>query len=109
MLEYPIDVKRVSSDLCRAVWVDFPDFPQGRGANEQQAFNALIDASFSMIADVVARGSYPQPSPAEGRPVVTFEEPRKMAQQHMRHLLSVTPAGTRMITYSWTNELAYIE
>jgi hypothetical protein len=109
MLRYPVDVKRVSSDQCRAVWVDFPDLPRGLGANEQQAFNALIDNSFAMVADLVARGLHPEPSPAEGREVVTFDDVKKMSPLHLRHLLAVTPNGYRMLTYSWTNDLAYVE
>ena len=109
MLRYPVDVKRIASDKCRALWVDFPDFPRGEGLDEQQALEALIDKTFNVIAEVIAQRRHPKPSPIEGRPTVAFDEPQEILAPHLRHLLSVTPAGAKMITYSWTNDLAYIE
>ena len=109
MLEYPIDIKKVSSELYRAIWVDFPDLPRGQGATAQAAFQALVDNSFSIVADAVARSIHPDPSPSEGRPTVSFSEPSYFVPPHQGRLLSVTPRGTSMKTYGWSNGLAYFE
>jgi len=109
MLSYPIDIKQISSDTFRAIWVDFPDFPQGRGKGAQEAFDALIDSSFGAVADFVASGRAPQPSVADGRPCVTFEPPKFLSPPHIGRLISITPSGTAMKNYSWTNGATYVE
>jgi hypothetical protein len=109
MLRYPVDVKQVSSERFRAVWVDFPDLSRGEGLSARAAFEALIDRSYSAIADLVATGRYPPPSPAEGRPVVSFSLPGQILAPHLARVLAVTRRGTEMATYSWTNDIAYVE
>jgi hypothetical protein len=109
MLHYPIDIKRVSSDLYRAIWVDFPDLPRGQGATAEAAFRALVDQSFSIVADVVARNLHPEPSPSEDRPTVSISAPGHFVPAHQHRLLSITPRGTSMRTYGWSNGLAYFE
>jgi hypothetical protein len=109
MLIYPIDIKQVSSDLYRAVWVDFADLPRGQGPTAEAAFTALVDKTLSIVADAVARNVHPEPSPSEGRPTVNLTAPSHFVAPHQGRLLSVTPRGTSMKTYGWSNGLAYFE
>ena len=109
MLSYPIDIKQVSSELYRAIWVDYPDDLRGEGASAQAAFEALINRSYGIIADLVAAGRHVPPSPADGRPVVTFSPPAEIKAPHIGRILSVTRSGSAMATYSWTNDVAYVE
>jgi hypothetical protein len=109
MLNYPVDIKQVSSDRYRALWVDYPDIGRGEGGSAQAAFEALIDRTYGMIADAVAAGQQIPPSPADGRPVVGFSPAGEIKAPHLGRLLSVTRAGTHMATYSWTNDFAYVE
>lgn len=109
MLNYPVDIKQVSSESYRAVWVDFPDLPQGQGKDARAAFEALIDNSFSIVSDLIARNLHAVPSPDEGRPVVRFSPPGQILPTHVNRLLSVTRNGTNMVTFSWTNDFTYVE
>jgi hypothetical protein len=109
MLQYPVDVKQVSSTLFRAVWVDFPDLPRGQGADAKSAFEALVEATYPAIADTVAMRAHPEPSPSDGFPTVGFSLPGYLYSLHISRLLSVTSRGSSMKTYAWTNALAYFE
>jgi|GEM_PF-6837458 len=109
MLNYPVDIKQTSSETFRAVWVDFPDLPQGQGKDARAAFEALIDNSFAIISDLVARNLHPTPSAGEGRPVVRFSPPGQIVPTHVNRLMSVTRNGTYMATFGWTNDFTYVE
>lgn len=108
MIEYPVDIVQKSAEEYQAAWVDFPAIAPAFGVSAHAAIQALIEASFSAISDLVARAQNPQPSPAAGRPTVTFGAP-SLLSPHIGNLLSLTPGGTMMATYSWTNDAAYIE
>lgn len=108
MLSFPIDVRQRSPEGWFAYWVDFPDYGPISGHTPEAAFNALVDQTFNTIADLVNEGRAPQPSPANGRPTVTFSPVNKIIPPHIGRLIGVTRYGTLMTTYSWTNDFAYI-
>lgn len=109
MYQYPVDIHERRSGDFQAVWVDFPLIPPAFGPNRQAAFNALMDQSFLDVADLVAHGKAPLPSDPNDRPYASISTASVLQKPHLGRLVGVTQGGTKMTTYSWTNDLAYIE
>lgn len=108
MVDYPIDVVRQSDVEFVATWVDFPALPAAMSDTPQGAFQALLDATFGAVADLVARGLGPNPSPANGRATVSIGD-ATLLSPHIGNLVNLTKKGTWMLTYAWSNDSAYIE
>ena len=109
MLHFPINVSKVSNDFFQASWVDFPSLPAATGADPSSALASLLNDSLAHVTDVVASGQGVQPSASNGRPVISIGAPMTLKPYHINHLLGVTPNGTSMVNYSWTNDFAYFE
>jgi hypothetical protein len=109
MADYPVDISTTPDGSYRAAWSDFPQLPPAVGVDAKAAFEALMNASFEDVADLVAKGEAPAPSPAAGRPAVWFSNATELQAHHVGRLVGVTPKGTAMVTYGWTNDLTYVE
>lgn len=108
MADYPVEIVRKSNAEFLATWADFPAVPGVTGTTPEAAFHNLIDRSFSSVADLIARGQCPPPSPANGRPTVKFGEAAVLSP-HIGRLVNLTSKGTWMLNYAWTNDSAYLE
>jgi hypothetical protein len=109
MLHFPIDVLRVSNDVFQAAWVDFPNVPAATGDDPSSALASLMSDSLADVTDLVASGKGASPSASNGRPVISIGAPMTLKPHYIKHLLGVTPNGTAMVNYSWTNDFAYFE
>jgi hypothetical protein len=109
VLEFPIDIKSATSGGYTATWVDFPDLPTGSGSDKRAAFENLMAISFDIVGQFVAAGQFSDPSPAEGRPTVSFADQQALIPKHLGRLLAITPHGNLMVTHSWTNSASYVE
>ena len=109
MLHFPIDVSRISGDVFQAAWVDFPNVPAATGDDPSSALASLMNNSLADVTDLIASGQGTQPSASNGRPVISIGAPITLRPYYINHLLGVTPNGTSMVNYSWTNDFAYFE
>jgi len=108
MFRFPVHISQTTPEEWTASWVDFPDLGSASSVDAQTAFEGLIEQTFSTVSELIAKGRHPQPSPANGRPVVSFSPPGRLQPPHLSRLVSVTRYGSMMTTYSWTNDFAYI-
>ncbi|MDX2143309.1 MAG: hypothetical protein SFV19_08135 [Rhodospirillaceae bacterium] len=104
---YPIDIVEEEPGKFRASWADFPTIASGLHADAQSALKALVDMSLDQVAEVVAKGTYPAPSPANHRPVVSFGAAIRPEMTYLANIIGISRAATT--TYCWTNNIAYFE
>lgn len=109
MLHFPIDVSLVSNDSFQAAWVDFPTVPAATAADPDGALASLMNNSLSDVANLVASGQVTQATASNGRPIISISAPATLRPYHINHQLGVTPNGSSMVNYSWTNDFAYFE
>ena len=109
MLNFPIEVLHLSNGLFQAEWVDFPSVSAATGSDPSDALKSLMNDSLADVSDLVASGQGTLPSPSNGRPVISISAPVPLRSYYINHLLGVTPNGTSMVNYSWTNDFAYFE
>jgi hypothetical protein len=108
MLRFPVNLTETDARAWVASWVDFPHLDAVTADTAQGAFELLIDRTYEAVSDLIAKGQHPEPSAQRDRPVVSFSIPGSLVPPHLARLLSVTKLGSAMLTYSWTNDYAYV-
>jgi hypothetical protein len=109
MPSYPLNVIEKTPGVFQASWADFPDVAAAEADRLQDAVSTLMARSMDEVCSRIAAGECPEPSPANGRMTIAISKPMSLMPDHLRNVVGITPAGNVMATYSWTNDLSYVE
>ena len=107
MLQFPINIFQKSQDLVEAAWVDFPDIAPATGSNAEAAFRSLVDSSFNDVSRRVASGEILSATPTNGRPWVGVSASQEILPAPAVNLTDSQPSKTKMLNYSWTNDVTH--